>query len=76
MEIKRLNKPFGEVALQKNFITLKQLLRALNIQRLDQSEKSNYRLIGAILYEQGAINMDQYNEVLNHCWFTRVNEPS
>ena len=67
------NKPFGEIALQKKYITLDQLLHALNAQSLDDIETGEHKLIGTILFEQGSLDLDQYNEVLNHCWFTRAN---
>ena len=76
MRKKRPEKPFGEIALQKNYITLKQLIQALNTQHMNKKETGDYRLIGTILYEQGAIDMNQFSEVLNHRWFIRVNEIS
>ncbi len=73
MAFKSTLKPFGEVALEKAFITPDQLLRALNTQIMNRAEKGEHQLIGAILLEQGAINGDQLHEVLDFCWFTRVN---
>lgn len=57
----------------KGFITLDQLLRALNTQVSDNTGKGEHKLIGTILYEQGALDVDQFMEVRNLCWFARIN---
>ena len=74
MKKEKLHKPFGEIALKKEFITLDQLLTALNTQMAEDIESGEHRLIGSILYEHGAINAEQFNEVKDLCWFTRINE--
>jgi hypothetical protein len=60
----RLDKRFGAVAIDKGFITLENLVEALKIQGLEDSDGSNHRLIGQILWEEGYIKTEQINEVL------------
>ena len=73
MKNSRTIKPFGEVALAKKYITLDQLLHALNTQSVNDLEKGEHKLVGTILYEQGALNLEQFHEVLDYCWFIRAN---
>jgi hypothetical protein len=70
---KPILKPFGEVAMEKGFVTLDQLLYALNIQSMDDRKKGEHRLIGSILREQGWLNNSQINEIQNFCRFIRIN---
>ncbi len=60
----RLDKRFGAVAIAKGFITLENLVEALKIQSLEDSDGSDHRLIGQILWEEGYIKTEQINEVL------------
>ncbi len=55
---------FGEIAIQKNYITVGQLLNALNTQVMDIIEKKEHRLIGTILREEGFVTIAQIHEVL------------
>jgi hypothetical protein len=55
---------FGVIAVQKGFITQHQLLKALSAQVIDNLEGRPHRLIGEILYEQGAMTVAQIDEVL------------
>ena len=60
----RLDKRFGAVVIDKGFITLENLVEALKIQSLEDSDGSDHRLIGQILWEEGYIKTEQINEVL------------
>ncbi len=60
----KLDRRFGTVAVEKGYITLQQLLEAMNIQIIDEIENGRHRLIGAILYERRYITGEQINEVL------------
>jgi hypothetical protein len=55
---------FGFIAVKKGFITADQLIEAFKIQVMEEIEKEKHRLIGAILFEQGYITLDQIEEVL------------
>ena len=59
-----LDKRFGAVAIDKGFITLENLLEAMEIQILENLDNSDHRLIGQILWEKGYIKTEQINEVL------------
>ncbi len=73
MKNKSSCRPFGEIALSRNYITLDQLLFALNTQNMEDTEKGEHKLIGTILYEQGALEQKQYAELVNYSWFSRAN---
>ncbi|MGB2689434.1 MAG: hypothetical protein WBC36_10655 [Desulfobacterales bacterium] len=60
----KLDKRFGAVAIEKGFITLEHLIDAMKIQILENSDGSDHRLIGQILWEEGYIKTEQINEVL------------
>ncbi len=60
----KLDKRFGAVAIEKGFITLEHLIDAMKIQILENSDCSDHRLIGQILWEEGYIKTEQINEVL------------
>lgn len=58
-------KRFGTVAVEKGFITLDQLLKAINIQIMENMEEEDqHRLIGTILFEQGLLTTPQIDDVL------------
>jgi hypothetical protein len=59
-----LDKRFGAVAIDKGFITLENLIEAMEIQILENLDNSDHRLIGQILWEKGYIKTEQINEVL------------
>ena len=60
----RLDKRFGALAIEKGFITLEHLIDAMKIQILENTDGSDLRLIGQILWEEGYIKTEQINEVL------------
>jgi hypothetical protein len=57
-------KRFGSVAVEMGFITIEQLLHAMNVQIKEDIETGEHRLIGTILVEMGAMTMKQVKEVL------------
>ena len=57
-------KRFGVVAVEKGFITPDQLFAAMKLQVQDDLERGTHRLLGEILFEQGAITPSQIGEVL------------
>jgi len=60
----RLDKRFGAVAIEKEFITLENLIEAIKIQVTENLEDSEHRLIGQILWEKGYLTTEQINEVI------------
>jgi hypothetical protein len=62
--MKKKQKRFGTVAIEKGFITAVDLLEAMKIQITEDIELKNHRPIGAILLDEGAITGEQLNEVL------------
>ncbi len=56
---------FGIIALEKGFITSRQLGKAVNTQLSDDLERGKYRLIGEILADMGFITVSQVEEVLD-----------
>ncbi len=65
MIIKEHEKRFGLIAVGKGFITLEQLIKAMQIQVTEDVERLKHRLIGEILIEMDAMNSSQIMEVLN-----------
>jgi hypothetical protein len=64
------DKRFGMIAIEKGFITVRQLLAALAIQINENVEKETHRLIGEILFEQGIMTRPQIDEVLSEIIFS------
>lgn len=62
--MKKKQKRFGTVAIEKGFITAVDLLEAMKIQITEDIELKNHRPIGAILLDEGGITGEQLNEVL------------
>ena len=60
----KLDKRFGALAIDKGFITLENLLEAIEIQIHENMDGSDHRLIGQILWEKGYITSEQINKVL------------
>lgn len=56
---------FGEVALEKRFVTAEQLYEALTIQARDKVEGKGERLLGQILLELGHMDENQIRQVLD-----------
>jgi len=64
MSIERLDKRFGTIAIEKEFIELDYLMEALEIQVTEELEGIQRRLNGQILLEKDYITNIQINEVL------------
>ena len=60
-----LERRFGTIAVEKGFITIEQLVEAMNIQIVENVEKGKHRPLGTILFEQGLITNHQIDEVLS-----------
>lgn len=58
---------FGDVARAKGYADSELILTALNIQQKEKSEGRPHRLIGKIMLDEGYINEDQLNEILDIC---------
>jgi hypothetical protein len=63
--VKDRYKFFGEVALEKRFVTAEQLYEALTIQARDKVDGKPERLLGQILLELGHMDEDQIRQVLD-----------
>lgn len=63
MRLEKFDRRFGTIAVNKGFITAKQLVRALELQVTEEIEDGKHRLIGMILHEQGQITPSQIDEV-------------
>ncbi|MBW1702101.1 MAG: hypothetical protein JRJ69_12055 [Deltaproteobacteria bacterium] len=55
----------GIIALEKGFITSRQLGKAVNIQLSDDLERGKHRLIGEVLVDMGFMTVSQVEEVLD-----------
>jgi hypothetical protein len=64
MVVKRIEKRFGTIAVEKGYITIDQLMDALDIQVRENVSRKRHRLIGKILYDLGFITIDQIERVL------------
>ena len=64
MEKKRFETAFGNVAVEKGFITYDQLIQALEIQVYEVKTTGKHRPIGRILLNDGSITMRQIGEVM------------
>ena len=64
METKGFKKRFGTIAFEKGFVTKEQLAEALKTQVMEELEKKEHRLIGAILHDKGFMIFSQLQEVL------------
>lgn len=56
---------FGEVALEKKFVTPEQLYEALTQQARDKVDGKDEKLLGQLLLELGYIKEDQVRQVLD-----------
>jgi hypothetical protein len=65
MTIKKPEKRFGSIAVDKGFLALEKLIEAMKIQLIADVRRFKYRLIGEILIDIGALNASQVAEVLN-----------
>ena len=64
MKIEQIDKRFGAIAVEKGFITIDQLMDALEVQVREDLSGIKHRLIGRILYDLGSMNLQQINEVV------------
>jgi hypothetical protein len=64
METEHLEKRFGVIAIDKGYCSAEQFIEALKIQVMEDITKGKHRLVGRILLEQGVIDLQQINEVL------------
>jgi hypothetical protein len=64
MPILDRDRRFGTVAVEMGFVTLDQVLTAMNIQVRDNIENGEHRLLGTILVEMGVMKVSQVKEVL------------
>lgn len=64
MTTKHFEKRFGMVAVEKGFVTVEQILEAIEIQIRENMEQSKHRFIGTVLVEQGHMRHSQIQEVL------------
>jgi hypothetical protein len=64
METVHLEKRFGVFAVERQFITARQLIEAMRIQIMEDIEKGKHRLVGRILLEEGFITLSQIDDVL------------
>ena len=64
MAVKRIEKRFGTIAVEKGFITINQLMDALEVQVREDLAGKKHRLIGKILHDLGFLTTDQIEQVL------------
>jgi hypothetical protein len=64
-KLKPYPRHYGAVAIEKGFITPKQLLEGLKKQVMDEFSSGRHRLIGAILCELEYITLEQNDEVID-----------
>ncbi len=62
--LKQYSPRFGEIAIDKGFVTAEQLTEGIAKQAEDGLSNSRYRLIGSILFEHGWITKEQIDIVL------------
>jgi len=62
---KKVDKTFGDVAVEKGFITEEQLEEALKIQTDDACSMEERRPVGRILINEGFMTLQQVGEVLD-----------
>lgn len=55
---------FGQLAMQMGYIDADQLAAALRLQREDAAAGRPHRLVGAILFHEGAMSPEQIEETL------------
>jgi hypothetical protein len=63
-KIKKYEKRFGLIAIEKGFISDDDLIKALIIQVKEEIEEGRHRLIGEILLDMGVMSGKQIEEVL------------
>jgi hypothetical protein len=65
MPVKKLDKRFGTIAIEKGFVKPEHVFEAMEIQILENLEGTHHRLIGQILWEKGYITTKQIDEVVS-----------
>jgi hypothetical protein len=73
MTLQDLEQRFGATAIGKGYITLDQLMEALQIQVRENIEGKMHRLTGRILCDLGYMTLQQVEEVLAHMRSLRKN---
>jgi DNA-binding NtrC family response regulator len=76
LDIDRMEKRFGIIAVEKGFITTEQLFEALRIQVREDIERGEHRLIGRIFLDQGLMTFSQIDEVLESLFDIRFRNSS
>ena len=61
----RFESQFGTLAVEKGFITLDQLIDAIQMQLQENIESGNCRFIGSILFDHKLITIPQIDSVLS-----------
>jgi len=61
---KQYNPRFGEIAIDKGFVTAEQLTEAIAEQAEDSLSNKPHRFIGSILFEHGWINKKQIDIIM------------
>ncbi|MBU0996302.1 MAG: IBR domain-containing protein [Proteobacteria bacterium] len=64
LELRLLDKKFGKIAINKGFLTDREVKLALSVQAINFKKKKYCRLIGDILIESGVMNESQRDEIL------------
>ncbi|MBN1833627.1 MAG: hypothetical protein JW896_16105 [Deltaproteobacteria bacterium] len=64
MKLKKTEKRFGTIAVEKGYITIDQLMDALEVQVRENLSGLKHRLIGKILYDLGFLTIEQIQRVL------------
>ena len=60
-----LDKRFSTIAIEKGYVTHKQIAEVLRIQADEELKSGNHRLLGEILLEKKYITIDQVDEVID-----------
>ena len=63
MGIKEVEKRFGTIAVEKEFITVDQLMDALEVQVREDLAGKKHRLIGRILYDMGFLTLPEIEQI-------------
>jgi hypothetical protein len=64
-EIGSYERRFGNIAIDKGFITTNQLVEALNLQVMEESRDGSHRLTGEVLFDLEYITAEQIEDVLS-----------
>ncbi|MGD2029522.1 MAG: hypothetical protein PVG86_06235 [Desulfobacterales bacterium] len=64
MPVKKLEKRFGTIAIEKGFVEPEHIFEAMETQIRENLEGFEHRLIGQILWEKGHITTEQIDEVV------------